>query len=299
MNKHIAIICVLFTLPISTANAQNKWYNRLAHWVGGEGWKMEECLPTTHTKYLFQVGSRSTIDEYLSPIAHNGINGQVSFLTDFSSPIDYKWHLYQEVLISTANMENKANKSKMYGIELQYSLGPSWRLIRYKGITLDLAPLASLSVKGNFKLSNTNNVGSAKGSLGVDAWARVKYQTPWKVLPIAVSYSAQVPLVQGAFHPEYGQSYYDYISGENGSKLAFKLGSLHNTIGISQRLLIDLPIHNLTLTLGAEHRYFSQKLNYLPYKEGSWGIILGVSVDMASFSGGGALKSSDIHSTYY
>lgn len=299
MNRQIIAAAIIALFTTSAAFAQEKWYHRLGNWVEGEPWQMQEQLPTTHTKYLFQLGKRSVIDEYLSPISHGGYEGKVSFLTDFKAPVDRAWHLYQEVSIFGANMKNPANSGQMYGVGIEYDLGPSWRILRYKGLSVDLAPLFALKLQGNFKLANTNNIANGKGSFGIDGWARLRYQIPWRVMPLAISYSAQLPLLQGAFHPDYGQSYYDYISGENGAKLALHFGSLHNTQGIQQRLLIDLPINNFTFTLGAEHTYLSQKISHTTYREGSWGVILGFSLDIASFSGNRSLKSSQIHSTLY
>lgn len=299
MNRRIIIVLLIALFASIGAKAQDKWYQTLGTWVQGKGWQMEEQLPTTHTKYLVQYGERSIIDEFLSPIAHRGWDAKISYLTDYNAPAGRAWHLYQELSIFGGIMKNPANSAQMYGIGLEYDLGPSWRILRHKGLSLDLAPLFALKAEGNFKLSNTNNIANAKGSFGIDGWARLRYQIPWKVMPLAISYSAQIPLLQCAFHPDYGQSYYDYISGENGAKFGFRFGAPHNTAGIQQRLLIDLPIHNFTLTLGAEHTYLSQKLNNTSFREGSWGIVIGFSMDQIGFSGNKSLKSSQLHSTLY
>ncbi|MDD7438523.1 MAG: hypothetical protein PUK66_06825 [Bacteroidales bacterium] len=299
MNRQIIAIAITVLFATSPAIAQERWYHKLGNWIQSEGWQMQDQLPTTHTKYLFQLGERSVIDEYLSPISHRGIEAKMSFLTDYKAPVNQSWHLYQEVVLFGANMKNPANNSQMYGIGLEYKLGPSWRVLRDKGLSVDLAPLFAMKAAGNFKLDNTNNIANGKGSFGVDGWVRLRYQIPWNVLPLAISYSAQSSLLQGAFHPDYGQSYYDYISGENGAKFVFHFGSLHNTLGIQQRLLIDLPINSFTVTLGAEHTYLSQRISHTTYREGSWGVVLGFSFDVASFSGNKSLKSSQIHSTLY
>ncbi|TFH94834.1 hypothetical protein [Porphyromonas levii] len=299
MNRRIIAAAIITLLIGSSALAQEKWYQKLGTWVEGEGWQMHEQLPTSHTKYLFLAGKRSVIDEYLSPTAHSGWEIKADFLTDFKAPIERPWHLYQEVSVCAAEMKNPANGGRMYTLGLGYDLGPSWRILRYKGLTLDLAPLVALSLKSNYKPANTNNIANVKGSLGIDACARLRYQIPWRIMPLSISYSAQLPLLQCTFHPDYGQSYYDYVSGENGAKLGFHFGALHNTRGLRQRLLIDMPINSVTVTLGAEHTYLNQRLSHTIYREGSWGIVLGFSVDVATFSGNQSLKSSQIHSTLY
>lgn len=297
------LLCV-WLLAVTSVEAQEaqepkKWYEGIGKWVASDGWEFEGVQPVSHTKYLFQYGGRGVLDEYLSPISHSGYHLQLSFLTDYGAPVDRSWHLYQELLVSGGEMKNKANGSKMQNIGISYSIGPSWRVWCYKGFSIDMAPLITLYLGGNFKLSNTNNVANAKGGLGIDGWTRLRYQIPWRVMPLAISYSIQTPLVYGTFHPQYGQSYYDYISGENMRALDFAFTSLHNSLGIRQRLLVDLPIHNLTLTLGAEHSHIRQRIRSTKYREGTWSVLLGISIDSFSLSGNKAQKSNHISSTLY
>lgn len=310
MNRYISWIqrwLLLALLPFCTSlamaqeqgeKAPEKWYHKVGKWVQGEPWSWQGALPMTHTKYLVQWEGMGVLDEYLSPIAHNGMAGRVTFLTDFASPKEQCWHIYQDLSLYLAQLKNKSNGTSMYSLGIDYAVGPSWRVLQHKGLSLDLAPLLALEVGGHLKNSNTNNLGSVKAHLGLDGWGRVRYQIPWHVLPLSISYSAQIPLVMGFFHPEYGQSYYDFVSGDNGAKIAIHFGSFHNTIGIKQRLLIDLPIHNLTLTLGAEHRHFAQTVNHTTYKSGSWGFVIGISVDSFKLSGGRAVASSNLLSRY-
>lgn len=306
MNKTKSILTLLLVTafaPIIVAQEKadtksNQWYNRLGTWVTGEPWSWDGNLSMTHTKYLMLIGGKGVQDTYLSPIAHNGIQAKGVFITDFAKPQDRKWHIYQDLSIYGGTLKNRSNGSLMYHLGVDYGIGPAWRLLKKNLWTLDIAPLLGLRFGGNIKMSNTNNIGNAKASFGLDGWGRVKYQIPWSIMPLSISYSAQVPLLMCAFHPEYGQSYYDYVSGENGAKLGLHFGSLHNTIGIKQRLLIDLPIHNLTITLGAEHTHFSQKLNHTDYKEGTWGIILGVSIDSFSISGGKSTSSTQATNSF-
>ncbi|MDO5016976.1 MAG: hypothetical protein Q4E10_01275 [Porphyromonas sp.] len=290
-------LTVLFVFP---AHAQEeKKQSGVARWVQGTPWQFDGQLPMSHTKILAQVGEKGVQDEYLSPISHRGVDARLTYLTDFAGKPNRTWHLYQEVTLSASKLKNPANGTEMYGAALDYALGPSWRVIRHRGFALDLAPLAALYIGANFKTSNTNNIGNAKGHFGFDGQLRAIYQLPSTVLPASFSYSARLPLLQMAFHPGFGQSYYDFISGQNGATLPFRFGSLHNTIGITQRLLIDLPIRHLTLTVGVSQAYFRQRLNHTTYKSGNWGAVLGVSFDLFSLSGNRSGQSRQITNTLY
>lgn len=307
INRHIgvaliALIACLFPMQLKAQDdgkEEIRWYNKVRNWVSSEGYTFDGSIKTTHTKYLMKGGRKGIIDEYISPIAHKGWQLGASFLTDYATQRDRKWHLYQELSVCLSDLSNAANGSKMYALALQYSLGPSWRVLSTKGFSIDLSPLFALNLGGAYKPSNTNNVANAKMSFGIEGWSRLRYQLPWNTMPIAISYTVQSPLIQCVFHPEYGQSYYDYVSGENGNRIKMKLGTPLNTIGIRQRLLVDLPIHNLTITFGAEHRHIKQEINRTTYQSGSWGVLFGCSVDLMCLSGNRAIKSKDIHNTLF
>lgn len=302
-NRLLKLIILSTTLLLWSSiegEAQDKkWYNRLSEWVASEGWNFDGHLNTSHTKYFFQFGGKGVEDLYLSPIAHKGWEGKATFITDYAQPSHRNWHLYQELIISGSVLKNAGNGAKIYGLGIAYGLGPSWRVLNWNNLTLDLAPLMELKLGGYYKPANTNNIANGKVSIGLDAWTRIRYQIPWSVLPIAISYTLQAPLIQGAFLPEYGQSYYDFISGENGSKIKLRAGHPLNTQGISQRLLVDLPLRNITITLGAEHTHFRQDINHLKYTEGSWSVVAGVSLDIFRLSGNKAIKSLELNSSLY
>lgn len=305
METNKLILFLLFLLfpfvLFAQGDGENKrWYDRLGDWVSSTPWKLDESIPVTHTKVLFQLGEQGVLDEYLSPISHNGWQMTTTAITDFPLHEEGQWHLYQEVMLSMGINKNSANGTKMEVIRGEYSLGPSWRVLKQgAGLTLDIAPLFNLQLQGNRKSSNFNNYGNGKASFGLDGWTRLRYQIPWKVSRIALSYSLQLSLLHGTFHPDYGQSYYEYISGESRSPFQFHVTSLHNDITFRQRLLLDIPIHHLTVTLGAEHFYQTQKLSRTRFVQGYWGVVFGISFDTFSLSGGRSVTSDAISSSLY
>lgn len=284
---------------VAQEKGENKWYNRLGRWVTAEPWEVEDAIPMVHTKTLLGAGQYGVVDEYLSPISHFGKQFSVTALTDYAKPSGRSWHLYQEAMAMWAMPENNANKTVMDVYRGEFSLGPAWRVLHRKGWSVDVAPLLNLQLQLNWKASNTNNYGNVKGTMGLDAWSRVRYQLPWKVSKIAISYSAQYSLIHGTFQPAFGQSYYEYISGGKRTPLQIHLTALHNNLTLRQRLLVDFPIHHLTLTLGAEYYHQNQKLSHTQFTQGYWGVLLGVSWDSFWVSGGRATNSKSITNSLY
>lgn len=304
--KHLTkgiILCVLLLFTMSGALAQEgkkKWLTRVGEYVQGTPWQFDSVLPTTHTKYLLRIGQVGIMDEYLSPISHKGLDFGLSILTDGSirRPED-KWHYYGEVSLHLGMPKNPANTTVMHVLGGYYLGGAAYRVLQDNRWAVDIAPAIALNIQSQVKLSNTNNIINLKGDLGFDAWGRVMYRIPWQVMPISFSYSMQIPLLHLAYHPHFGQSYFDYVSGENGAKVRFYPTSLHNTLGIRQRLLIDFPVRSTTITVGLEHSYLQQKLNSTKYKMGYWSCILGISLDRITFSGNRSTRSRQIISPIY
>ena len=244
-------------------------------------------LYTTHTKLLLGAGAIGIEDSYLSETTHDGLYFSVETFTDYAlrTPGD-KWHLYQEAEVSGGLPENPANGSKIYVIGGRYSLGAAWRAFLWHDLSLDIAPMVSISGQGNLKLSNTNNITNIKADFGLDAWSRLRYRLPVKAFPMQVQYSLRIPLLHGTFSPAFGQSYYEYVAGGDKSvKVTFHPTSLHNSFEIRQHLLIDLPIRHVTVTVGAEHRYQNIRLSNLVYRQGAWLGLVGVSFDLFGLSG--------------
>lgn len=300
----ISIILLLCTLSLSIyaqdTKPKERWIDRFGRYVRGVPWQFDSVLPTTHTKYLARVGQTGIVDEYLSPISHTGLNLGLAILTDgcIHNPED-KWHYYGEIAIGFGMPKNPSNNTTLHTLSGSYMGGAAYRALAKDRWAIDIAPAISLNIQGNMKMSNSNNIFNIKGDLGLDAWARVMYRIPWQVMPISFSYSMQLPIFHIAYHPQYGQSYYDYVSGENRVGPHFYPASLHNTLGIRQRLLIDLPLRSTTMTLGFEHSYFKQNINSTKYRIGDWSFVLGISLDHLTFSGNRSTRSQQILSPMY
>lgn len=293
----ILILLSSLSLPLTAQSGGKKesLIHRVGRYVQGEPWRFDSVLPTTHTKYLVRLGGTGVKDEYLSPISHSGLYTGVSILTDGRmSGREDRWHYYGEIDLSFGLPKNASNKTTMHIVSGRYLGGPAYRMLNSSGWTVDVAPTIAAQIQGNMKLTNANNIMNIKGSLGLDAWARVMYRIPWEVMPIHLSYSAQLPLLHLAYHPHFGQSYFEYVSGENRVWPKFYFAAPHNTLSLRQRLLVDLPIRSHTITLGVEHYHMRQELNSTKFRHGAWSVMLGISLDHLHLSGNRSTRSSQV-----
>lgn len=284
---------------------------RITTWQLGKPWKApkEGSMRMNHHKILLSGGQMGLLDEYLSPIAHKGMTFGLQVVSDFmpwgkashseDAGASRLGHIYQEILLQAGLPKNRANGSQIQMLRGEWSIGSAWRLLRYRHFALDLAPLLNAQLQGEMKPSNSNNYANVKASVGLDAWARVRYQLPSRVFPLGVSYSAQLALLHATFHPGYGQSYFEYISGDERMALRFHPTFVGRDVTLRQRLLVDLPIRHCTFTIGAEYHYQSQTLSHTSFRQAHWGIVLGISFDSLVLSGQRSLSSPHITNSLY
>lgn len=290
--KLISLV-LLYGSTVCLASGQSLG-KKIVNWISGTPYEATGTIPTTHTTLLLGVGQVGTIDSYLSESAHTGLLFQFLSMVDYPPIHEGPWHIYMESNLQAGMPKNKANGSVLYLIGGRYSLAGAYRALRWKGVAVDVAPMATLQAQGNLKTSNVNNVGNVKAGLGLDAWARVRYRLPIEAMPIAIQYSMRMPMVGIGFQPDYGQSYYDYVSGENNAPIKLHLTSFHNHWHLDQRFVLDLPIRNLTISLGAEYSFTDEKNRSLHFQQGQWTALLGVALDLFTLSGNKSARSSNI-----
>ena len=95
----MALLPIYCSVALAQESTQEKWYHKLGKWVEGEPWSWEGNLPMTHTKYLFHIGEMGVKDQYLSPIAHRGMEGKLSFPVSYTHLDVYKRQPYSLSLI--------------------------------------------------------------------------------------------------------------------------------------------------------------------------------------------------------
>lgn len=302
MSKSLLLLALLVVCQTTTeAQTVKSWLKKAGQsvesYVHGEPWTFDGSLSTTHRETLLGVGQLGVIDQYISPTAHTGVDLKLVLGTDRPS-FAKRWHLREELELGIGLPKNKSNGTTMYAPRLYGSIAPAYTLLERGSLRLEMAPAWSLLVQGNIKLSNTNNIANVKATTGLDAWSRLSYRIPWDPFPMRISYSVSLPLLHLSYHPEYGQSYYEYISGDNRMPIRLYVTSLHNSVSLRQRLLLELPIHNLTCLIGVQQEGTVERINHTKFEQGSVTLVLGVSLNTATLSGGRALRSRQVTSSY-
>lgn len=300
----LLVVALLFSCYPDTVWGQegktflNKWAGKVRSYLYGDPWKYDSLLCTTHTKILLGLGQNRIADTYLSPITHIGGDIRIKVLTDGPEKRSL-WHWTQEVDVVFSTPQNPANRSTIYHFGGEYSVGPLFNVFDMHRFRVNVGPLFDVNVKGNLKLSNTNNVFSLKASGGLDGVLRLVYRADLWEYPLILGYSTQLSLVHLTFSPEYGQSYYDYIAERNRSSIKLTPTFFNNRFNFKQRMVVDCPIHNATITLGLEHLYHQAMINNISYKESHVLFLFGYSFDFVKMAGGRSLRSKFVRNSYH
>lgn len=275
-----------------------KFTSRIKNYLNGDPWQYDSLLYTTHTKILLGLGQNRVADTYLSPTTHIGGDIRLKVLID-APRRERKWHWTQEIEAVFSTPQNPANGSTIYHFGGEYSIGALFSLYDKYNLRISAGPLLDLNAKGNLKLSNTNNVFNLKASVGIDGTLRAVYRANLWNYPLILGYSTQLALFHLTFSPEYGQSYYDYISEQNRASIKLTPTFANARFNFKQRMTVDCPIHNATVTLGVEHLYHQSMIHNISYKESHVLFLLGYSFDFVKMSGGRSLRSKFVRNSYH
>ncbi|MDO4695835.1 hypothetical protein [Porphyromonas sp.] len=275
-----------------------KWHHKIKDYIYGDPWKYDSVLYTTHTKVMLGVGRARIADSYLSPLTHAGADFRLKVFID--APERTKiWHWYQDIEVNFSPLDNPANGSVLYHLGGEYSVGPLFKVYDKFGFRVNAGGLFNLNARTNLKLSNTNNVANVKASTGLDLMGRAVYRAEFGSYPIMIGYSTQLSLFHLTFSPEYGQSYYDYISNQNRESIKLYPVFPNSRFNFRQRAVVDIPIHNTTVSLGVEHLYHSALVNKIKYEQSHVLFLIGCSFDMVRMAGGKSFRSKYILNSYH
>lgn len=302
--RKLIVVALLLLSSSSIGYAQagdsgfKKFTNKVKNYLHGDPWQYDSLLHTTHTKILLGIGQNRIADSYLSPTTHIGGDLRLKVLVD-APRREKRWYWSQDIEALFSTPKNPANGSVIYHFGGEYSIGQLFSLYDKHNLRVSAGPLLDLNAKGNLKLSNTNNVFNLKASVGIDGALRAVYRAHLGSYPLVLGYSTQLALFHLTFSPEYGQSYYDYISEQNRSSIKLTPTFANARFNFKQRMTVDCPIHNATITLGMEHLYHQSMIHNISYKESHVLFLIGYSFDFVKMSGGRSLRSKFVRNSYH
>lgn len=244
---------------------------------------------------LFGIGKSFLYDSYLSPVEYDGVG--LSLLHDRmnrTSLFNENLLMQQQFHMQVAITKNpSASASEYYG-NLYYHLLGLYPIIQTSNFRLLGGGGGDASLGGIYNVRNSNNPGSLKASVNVNASAMVTYN--WRIFTFR--WQLTTPLLGAFFSPEYGHSYYEIFTLGN-NKGTIHLGSLHNQLALRNYFTADIPLERITFRAGYLGNYYRTDVNELVTKIVSHQFMVGFAVESLNFGGQKARRNQWLNSVYY
>lgn len=244
----------------------------------------------------FGFGAISVLDPYLSPLQYNGIglkydNDNLRFLDTEKLNLSRQ----SKFTITAAEALNPAFTSLMMLVGANYQYGMYYH---FQPIS-DLKVLAGGSCDVDFAVKylprNTNNPVNMDMSTNLNISAMAFYKLKLLKRDVQLQLSLQSPLLGCMFVPQTGASYYELFLLGNLTD-AFHFSSLHNKRGFQSRLLLHVPFMRSNWHVGFDFNMLKYSANGAVYKKDDFGLVVGTTFDMISFSGRKNLPPSNFKS---
>lgn len=200
---------------------------------------------------MYGAGMVNLYDTYLSPLEYRGEQLRVlresTRMTQWLDGHVSRQTLFQGHLAMADNPAETA--SELAGmVNWNYALHYNFSLLDGR-LTLAAGPMWQLHGGFLYNTRGGNNPAQAKLYTNVAASGMVKYDIPWKRLPLQLRYQLDMPLLGVMFSPQYGQSYYEIFSlGHTDGIVHFT--SLHNQPSLRHWLTADMQFRTFTLRVG-------------------------------------------------
>lgn len=213
----------------------------------------EDSLQTTRyvmRSTLFGAGYNNVLDTYLTPLEYTGpeiriLHERMRMTRLMNSKVSSQ-SIFQAHVSSTENISQTAQM--YYGlINWSYALHYQFRInSQFKVLA---GPMIDLNGGVIYNARNSNNPAQAKayGSIAASGMAIYKFRI--KQYPLVLRYQVNLPLMGAMFSPEYGESYYEIFSPNNGGKNVV-FTSLHNAPSLRQLITLDFPIRKTIMRVG-------------------------------------------------
>jgi hypothetical protein len=199
---------------------------------------------------LFGAGYNNVLDTYLTPLEYTGpeirimhermrmtrlMKGNVSTQSIFQVQASYTENISQ-----TAQMYyGLINWS--YALHYQFRISDQFKILA--------GPMIDLNGGVIYNERNSNNPAQAKAYGSIAASGMAIYKFHIRQYPFVLRYQANLPLMGVMFSPEYGESYYEIFSLNNGGKNVL-FTSLHNAPSLRQLITLDFPIRKTIMRVG-------------------------------------------------
>lgn len=199
---------------------------------------------------VFGIGRTNQYDTYLSPMEYRG--PVLTALRETSHRLSKAPLSFQSLFeVHASKAQNGAENADFLGGDVSYDAGwyYNWDDIITPGLTLRAGGQLGGSLGFLYSTKNGNNPAQAHLGIHLAASVAAAYKFSIRHTPLTLRYQADLPVLGGAFLPNYGQAYYEI--SQNGFDHNVVCTYPGNALSLRQLLTADITIaHRVTLRLG-------------------------------------------------
>lgn len=243
----------------------------------------QEVVRPVISSYMFEAGSSSILDTYLSPVNNSGMHLRFEYERMQAMRFDAeKWIMQMNAGVDYDKVHNPAGNHTEHSLMGDFRWGMMRRWSDVIVPHMQMAFGGETMFRGGviYKPSNSNNVVSAKIHLSVGVTAMASYGIKAGNLPLTLRYQATLPMVGVFFSPGYGETYYEIYVG-NRSGLAH-LGWWANRFDMVNMFTVDMHLGGTVLRVGYRNRIETSWVNHLNTHIFTHAAVLGVGGEWMS-----------------
>ncbi len=225
--------------------------------------------------YSFEIGRRSEVAQYLSPITYHGTDFALSGFWTKAMPFNpQRFKMDFDARVSYVSMLNLAGSATTLGLDAHFS----WHMDRYFRLPHDL----TVSIGGGpaitggvlALLRNSNNPVDVTIKAAIELGASLHWRSKIGRIPIVCSERLSIPLIGAFFMPQYGETFYEIYLGNRRGLAHFAWPG--NMPGIDNVLSISMDLGNTALYVGYRLSYTTAYANNLSTRMLTNGFVIGV-----------------------
>lgn len=276
----VMLICCLVFADFAICQSQDSKYNYQ--------------MPVNQST-LLGVGKVSMLDSYLSPLVYDGI----SFSLLHERMRNFYWRdtnmlLQSQFVMHLGSTKNPTSTSSEYRGNVEWGINGYYPIVDEQKFRLYVGGGPEASLGGIYNVRNSNNPGSLKTYINVNAGALAMYN--WK--KITFRWQVSTPFVGMVFSPGYGHSYYEIFTLGN-DKGTLHIASFGSQLAFRNYVTADIPVDKVTFRIGYLCDIYRTNLSKIETKINTHEFVIGLAFETLNFGGKRDIEKSKLNSSLY
>ena len=224
---------------------------------------------------MLGIGSNNQLDTYLAPLEYTGT--EVRFIQENIKPtrlLSGRVSMQNIIQANFSYTKSPTKDSKYLSGLLDWSLALHYKWQITPALRIMAGPQLGMHGGGIYNTRNGNNPAQLRLALDINASGLAVYQFQLFKRTIEARYQLDFLLAGMAFSPEYGQSYYEIFSLDQG-KHNVCFNSPFSAVTANQMLTLDIPLGTAKLRLGVENVIRQTHVNELKTHDWTWLFLVG------------------------